>query len=505
LEDDKQILYDWVCPAWRLPALLMLLVPLALVNGISASAGAYPTGSASLIPADVTMATNAYGIGLICGNPLMTRLRHLIRAKDLLIGVYTILIGFNLILYFSSADWVLVAGCLGIGMAKIIGLLELMTCLTPILMPNGERYRLYAVYYPTVLIFAPLSAVISTTVANAFNWQLNYLSFVFLLLIGMLFVIFFVRDRFVGKRIPLYQFDWLGMVFGMVLMLLISYVLSYGQTEDWLNSDRIRGAILLSVLLLPLLLSREARVRRPFYSLVPLGYANVLIGLSFLFLLDIFLGAGTLLSSYMVRLLRGNQVEVNQVDLWSMFGYLAGTLFCFLYYCRYQNYYVVVSAAVLCYLACYLQLYFLAGPNAAPQELYLPLFFRGAAILISYISTGLYITSAVPAKHLLSAVVYFMLVRFFVAPAIWTAVLGNLYYRRTIVDTDRLATLIDRLNPGATDFSASGAFRRVELQASYLAFRELTGMLIMTGLLILAVIVVKFIYMTILNRKMSKY
>jgi hypothetical protein len=47
------------------------------------------------------------------------------------------------------------------------------------------------------------------------------------------------------------------------------------------------------------LLPLGRKVKRPFYGLVPLRSSNVLIGLSFLFLLDIFLGAGTLLSSYM--------------------------------------------------------------------------------------------------------------------------------------------------------------------------------------------------------------
>ena len=133
--------------------LILLLIPLSIANGVVGSASVYMVGSLSAIPADITMSSYAFTIGLVTGIPLVLWLKEEFTSKVILMGVFGGLIITNFVLGHTDEPLILVMTSFVAGFIKIVGLLEVLATLIPILMPKGERYRLYAVYYPINLIY----------------------------------------------------------------------------------------------------------------------------------------------------------------------------------------------------------------------------------------------------------------------------------------------------------------------------------------------------------------
>src|SRR5277367_1812643 len=141
------IFHHWVPIKLRPWLLTLILISLSLNNGISATASGYIAGSLNSIPADVTMASYTQTIGLICGLPLFIRLHLLLPGKAILVPAFLLLMITNLAFSYTDEPLILVMGSFVFGFVRIIALLELLMQLVPILMPKGERYRLYFVYY----------------------------------------------------------------------------------------------------------------------------------------------------------------------------------------------------------------------------------------------------------------------------------------------------------------------------------------------------------------------
>src|ERR1700720_430464 len=179
---------DWVPARLHIWILGILLACLTLNTGITSSVSVYITGSLSAIPADITMASNANSIGIICAIPLVIRLSVFIPGKFFLMGSFLILIIINFLFCYTDQPLILVMGSFVFGFIKIVAVLEILNQLIPILMPKGERYRLYAVYFFESLFFPQVSTMIMNLTADRLPWEFGHVSCIVELLIGLLFI-----------------------------------------------------------------------------------------------------------------------------------------------------------------------------------------------------------------------------------------------------------------------------------------------------------------------------
>jgi MFS transporter, DHA2 family, multidrug resistance protein len=487
---QNKIFFDWVHRELHLLLLIILLIPLSMSTGVIGSGSIYFTGSLSAIPADITMASYAGAIGLVTGIPLVLRLKQFISSKVILLGVYTGLIGTNIMLGLTDEPLILVMASFIAGFMKIIGLLEILATLLPILMPKGERYRLYGVYYPVNLITTQIITIVFVSLANQFNWQISQLALNIPLLAGLIIVILFVHPYFPGRKVPLYQVDWFSLLLVAAGMLLLDYVLTYGQVKDWLASKEIIAGIIFSLLAVTILISRTFALKRPFLDLLVLRYKNVQFGLFVMFLLGLFYAASNIQTALLATILKNDVIENTRINLYLIPGLAVGTVIGYFYFKYRNSFKFIIVLVVSCYTISFIQFYFLTTLLATSADFYWPMFFRGVAIVLSYMAIGIYISTGIPFEHFFPVVFYYLTVRTFLGPVIWSSLLSNFYYRRTIGNLTVLASKIDITNPGQQGVN----FGRIQGQASLLALRETFGLIALFGILLIIGLVLSRIY-----------
>ncbi|WP_454801284.1 hypothetical protein [Mucilaginibacter phyllosphaerae] len=512
---ENKIFFEWVRKELHLLLLVLLLIPLGFTGGIVSNVSGYITGGLGAIPADITMASYAHTIGLIIGVPFVLSFKQIITSKNLLLGVFSGLIILNLVIQYTDQPLILVMASFVAGFFKILGLLEIFATLIPILMPKGERYRLYAVYYPVTLIAAQLTTMFMAYAADHMNWQFGHFFLMVPLLAGIVLILFFVHPNFPGEKIPLYNFDWLGLVLFTISMLLLDYVLSYGLTEDWLSSRKIIVGIAACVLTLTLLLSRTYIVRQPILNLHVLRYKNVRLGLITMFILSLFFAASSIQNNMMNLVFKGNAVEITRINLYMIPGFITATIIGYLYYRKFTSFRFMIIFVVLCYTISFVQLYFITTLTATSQDFYLPMFFRGTAILLSYMAVGIYVANGLPFLEFFSVTVFYLGMRVFFGPAVCSAYLSYFYYHRLIHNVNLLASKMDQTDPlfaaayspayhsaltggqasdAAVNSGIRSVFTNVQNQAALLTIRETFGMIIVIACLFIAALLIVKIY-----------
>jgi MFS transporter, DHA2 family, multidrug resistance protein len=511
----NKIFHEWVDQKLHLFLLILLLIPVSLASGVVPSGSVYLAGGLSALPADITMAAYSYTIGLVCGIPLVLSLKRFYSSKVILTTVFSSLIILNVILGYTDQPLIFVMGSFVIGFFKIIGLLEVIATLMPILMPKGERHRLYGIYYPVNLITTQLTAMVFVWLANAYNWQVSQLYLNVPMLLALLIVIFLVHPDFPGERVSLVNFDWIGFLLAMIFMLLLNYVLTYGQVDDWYRSRDISIATIFCLLALLLVMGRTFMGQKPFFDLSVFKYGNVVFGLFIMLILGIFSGAGNLQTALINIVVKNDQIESTRITLYMIPGYAVAAIFGYLYYTKFHDFKLIIIIVAACYTVSFIQLYFLATPQATSQDFYIPMFLRGIAILLSYMAVGIYIANGVPFQDFFTVVFYYMTIRTYLGPVIFSSFFSNFLYHRTVHDLDLLASRIDLVNTyqqeryrpiinaatraglgssEATNAAIKGMYGTLQAQASLLAIKEAVGIVIIAGILLVAALIFSKIY-----------
>lgn len=477
----------WVPQQMDLWLLLAISIMLSFNNGIPTSISTYILGDQAGMAADMSMASYAYYTGMSCAIPLVFRMTSFTSTKKLLISVGLVLLFLNFVLANSTDALSVVMASFGVGFVKIFGSVRLLGELMPLIMPTGERYEMYCVYYPIAILVPSLSSLVAAYIADRYQWELNFHFQNLLLFISLLMIILLMHEDDRQKRVPLYQYDWLGTILLSAALLLIAYFTTYGLTEDWFRSPHILMGAVFSVVSSLLFLHRNARVKRKLFTFKMLRLRAVPITLGTLFLLGIFYSSSSLITSFLGLIMPGNPVENAEVNSYVIWGYIAGSIVTYFYFKKTKNCRYIFAFSCLCYLICNVWLFCLINPQTDPSSLFLPLFFRGMGLIISYIAAGVYLGGNVPVKAFLPSVVFLIFIRSYLVPVVWSNTIANWYYHRQLTNMNYLANGMDSVDPLVVLRGADMA-RTVQTQASLLALRDILGALNIIGLILLIII-----------------
>jgi hypothetical protein len=485
---NNRFFYNWVPKQLDVWLLLSLSIMLSFNGGVPSTILGYVIGAQSAMSADLSMAGFAYLTGLACVLPLTLRLQQFSNNKHLLCFILPVLILLNYLFSVTDQPLILVMVSFIFGFLKMIATLLVVLSLIPILMPKGERYQLYCVYYPLSLVFGPLSGFMAAGIADHWNFQFSFHAQNLLLFTGLLIVILLVHSNKNNRRVPLYQYDWIGTLFYVISMLLASYVIAYGLTDNWFHSVKIIGAAIGAILFLVLFIRHSLIIRKPLINFGFFMYWKPLLGVVLLLIFCLFFNTAGLISPFLNIILRSNPVESAKVNTYVIPGYITGTLLCFLYYRKYTKFNVMAAVACASFLLSNWLMYRLTSSFTSADDLFFPMFFRAMATVITYISVGLYITTNIPYVFINDITVFVILIRSLVSPLLATTLYGNWLYNGTIRHMNYLADSMDRLNPYVVARSAS-IISSVRTQATLLAIRDVYGILIVTGITLLIFII----------------
>lgn len=486
---NSRVFHQWVPARLDLWLILFLSIILSFNSGIQSSISGYIVSSQSFMPADMSMASFAYFSGMACVLPFTLRLQQYSTRKFLLCLIFLVLMFLNYVLSITHQPLVMIMVSFSIGFIKMIATLIVVLALIPILMPKGERYQLYCLYYPLSLIFGPVAGLLAAYLSAYWSWRLSFHVQNLFLFAGLLLIIALVHPNRASKKMPLFQYDWIGTILFAAFMLLISYLFSYGLTEDWFSSVKIQASGMAALVMLVLFIQHSMRLKRPLMNFSFMGYWKPIVGVTLLFIFCLFFNTTSLISPFLNIILKNNPLESAKVSCYVIPGYLAGTTLCYLYYRKFANFNVMAAVACASFLLSNLYMYHLTSTFTSPSDLFLPMFLRAMATVITYICVGLYITSNIPYALLNDITVFIITVRSLGAPVIASAFYSNLLYRYTIKHVNGLANQMDSLNPYVVA-RGKGVISGVQTQATLLAIKDIYGILIIAGIVLLVFIVV---------------
>jgi hypothetical protein len=109
------------------------------------------------------------------------------------------------------------------------------------------------------------------------------------------------------------------------MLVLIAYVLIYGQQKDWLEDSGIVYSIIAILLLFLTSVLRQRSLKRPTVDLGVFKYRNFSIGIVFLVILYLIRGAFGLTSTYFITVLGMDSLHANELMIYNILGIITGS------------------------------------------------------------------------------------------------------------------------------------------------------------------------------------
>lgn len=472
----------WVPKKLKFPILLALAIALCFSSGIPSTIYPYIIGDQAAISADLSMAMYAYCAGMVCSIPLIFRLTLFMPKKQIIIISIILLMVINGLLSINPSPLLNVMLMFSFGCIKIIVTMAMISELMPYLMPTGERYQMYAIYYPMNMIFPVIGGLISAHLAASYFWEMGY-HFQNLMLAGCLLLALLSFRTQVFKRIPLFQYDWFGTIILAASLLSFSFVASYGLQENWLSSKSILIGICCFVAFSLLFFNLNVKKKRKIISFKVIGQKSTFLTLLTVFLLGLFYSNTSLISNLMNVILPGNPTKQAEVNSYVILGYALGSAIVYIYFKITKKVKMIILLAAALYLLSNILCFRLINSNTPITYLILPIILRGMAIIISFIATAVYLAANVTGKAFLHSIVLFILVRTFLVTVFWSSFLSNWYYSLQVFYQTRMA---ERMGiPQSVDGSFIAA---VQKQVNVLALQDIYLYLCLINVVILMII-----------------
>ncbi|PUZ24655.1 hypothetical protein GA0116948_105298 [Chitinophaga costaii] len=487
-----RLFYNWVNPKLDVYFIIFMSLCISFTSGLSTAISSYMVSDLAVNPADASMCSYAYMAGMATSFAAFNKLRSYFSQKQILLVVCLSLMFLNFLLTQTDSPAIIVLSTFFIGAIRLTGSVLMVVNLIPILMPNGaQRFQMYCVYYPISLLTTPLSGIFQVFLADKFGWHFSFHISNLMLFFALLLSIGLVNNNFVGRKIPMWKFDWFSLFLASGWMLSFAYVLTYGRTEDWFDSSSIQVASLLTISLLLLFLLRNALLRHRILEFNVLGIRNVWVGIAMIFFYCIFYSQSSLLSPWMSIAFKGDQIENARVNTYPIYGYLLGAVVCFWYYKYFNNFKVMMIFVLLCYVISDWMFYLMIDTQTEPTAMLLPLVIRGMGILASYMTIGLYLSVGLSTAQFGVASMMLIFTRTYLGPAFFGSIYSVWMYYRPIQLTDRLAAWSDQADPlfqqrfhGAHSPNADplSAYQVFRVQANLESIKELFGWACIIGI-----------------------
>jgi MFS transporter, DHA2 family, multidrug resistance protein len=278
----------------------------------------------------------------------------------------------------------------------------------------------------------------------------------------------------------------------MASMLFLNHVTAYGKVEDWFASPYITGGFLASILCLLLFLQRQLIVKRPLFNLKLLRIATFRRGLFYFFILGVFL-PGTFQSVLSGGVLQYDAPNNTELGLYLVPGILLGCIICYFWYYFKLDSDVIIILGFLSFLVYHIILYNYFSSNFSKSGFFMPSVIKGFATALIYISVGLLTTKNMKLEEVIGGAGMMILFRSFLGSGIFTSLYSYFFYTQRIKHVNILAELSDVNNP-FVQAQGSNFYRKIQEQASLAASKEITGVIIIAGIVWIAILLSTYVH-----------
>ncbi|AYL96576.1 hypothetical protein [Mucilaginibacter celer] len=493
------LFYKWVPVYIKLPVLFILIFGILVCNGIFLGNTNDIFSDLGVYTEPYTQAYNAMYIGMGIGLIAHVRLKMRFSNKQLLMTGLLCMLLMNVICATTSNTLLTIAACLVLGFTKIWALVEVYVIWLMVWSKKFDTSRLYPFVYFTALGGLYLMTWFNTQLTYRYNWRYSYIAVIILLLVCILLAIIFVENHPLKRKVPLYQFDYIGIILLASSMMLLDYAIVNGKVEDWWASNKIVAAFWGSVFTFLLFMRRELTIKHPFFDFALFKRGKFRSGLLYFIFLGIVL-PGTLQSTFTAGILHYESIRNVELNLYLIPGILAGCMLCFFWYYNGFDPEILIFGGFLCFVVYHIIMYNSFANDFNINDFWLPLTIKGFGTALLYVAIGLHTTRGLPIAGAMGAAGAMIVVRSFLGSGIFAALYGYFVYDERVKHFDYLAGQLDAGNHIVAMGGAATSYRALQQQATLAAAKQLSGWIIIAGIIIMAIVLTKYIFIKLKNK-----
>lgn len=285
-------------------------------------------GTTGFMIEDLLMMLYAGLAGMAIYFPVLFRMKFRFTNRQLLCGA-AITIGIcNLITMHCQSIPVLWAVCFISGMAKIQGTFECMSNIQLWITPRRDFAVFFPVLHIVLLTAIEGSGFLAALFACHFTWEMMHIFTIGTMSFVLLTQLTLCRPFCpMPQRIPLRGIDFCSGLLISLLMLVVCYIMVYGDYRMWMSNRNLRLLTGVAFLLGGVILHRLAHVSNPYVSLKLFTYRNVLPLLAVTAIGELLLGCEHTLEEILYEEVVGlEELTKEKQFLWALPGVYTGVI-----------------------------------------------------------------------------------------------------------------------------------------------------------------------------------
>lgn len=493
------LFYDSV-PKYVKYSILSLLLFVALcANGIFLGSVTDMYSSSGYYSEVYTMAYNAVYIGMGIAMVFFVKLATRFTSKDIILSGFTLMLPLHFIIANTDIPTVIITSSFLLGIAKVMGLGGVYLEWLKVWSKQYDSSRLYPFLYFIALGGQYFITWMMSYIAYQFDWRQGYIAIYILITAAVVSVIYSFEKHPLKNKIPLYQLDLPGIGFLAAAMMCFNYVIVYGKVENWSASNSIILSFLFFVLFFVLFLRRELKAKRPLLPLQLLAANNFGQGLLYFLILGLFIPM-TLQSSFSGGILQLESIRVSEINLYLLPGIIAGALFCYIWYLKKFDGYLLMIIGFITIIFYHFLMYRIFGNDFTMADFWIPSLVKGFSLALLYISIGLFTTAKFGLPDVIKVAGVMVIVRSFIGSGMFSGLYSYFLYSSKIKHLDYLAAHIDQDDFLSKTGIQADYIKNIQNQATLTAAKEMTGLIIELGLMLVAILTAVYLYKKIKNR-----
>lgn len=319
----------------------------------------------------------------------------------------------------------------------------------------------------------------------------GYASFIGMLMVVWICVMCLTPTIRLGKKIPLYGIDWIGLLLWTVMLFAIVFICIYGDFYDWLDSVQIRSCIVIAVVFLLININRMTSIRHPYIDPQVFRYKKFPVVLFLFLMLCLFLTTSSVLqNAFMTSILQYDTLNAISLN-WCVFaGILAGAgIVFFRQAVLKEGYKLLISVGfTLIVMYQYYMYFLLIYPDLNIESLYLPNFLKGIGHGVLYISLTIYVAKHIPFKHFFQSLCVLSFIRTSIATPLGAAILNRWMKHLQRDNWGLLSRNMDNLHEWMPDVSLMQLYEEVNTQTMLTSLKELFGWVCLLGTVFLVIV-----------------
>lgn len=459
-----------------------------LSGGVYMAAATDMVGATALMHQDIMMAGYASLIGMSLNFAVMFRLKFRFSLRTSLKTCSIALIVCNLICLHTTNVPLLVATCFAAGWFRMWGTFACNTTIQLWITPKRDMAVWFCFIYLIVQGSMQIDGIATVYTAFWASWE-----YIHWLVVGLLSCVFLLSTMLIRHyrsmpKLPLFGIDWLGSLMWGGFMMCLVFVCLYGDYYDWWDSVHIRTATLFALICLSINIWRMGFLRHPYIAPIVWKNSKIIKTTLLYLLIDFLVSTEHIFEHTLAESILGyDSLNTISLNLYAFAGVLFACIFCYVVFARMRWTFKTMTILGFLFALVYLSyFYFIIDYNIDKEMMFIPIFFRGAAVVTCAICFLTAISQAgLPFPNFAQALTVNGFASAVMGSTIGPAILGEIFENTLTKNAMLIGSQMTAVNSQVANIPIGKLYGIVQQQALMVSMKEVFGWLIMIAIIVI--------------------